>query len=262
MVKLEKLLEFFESVAPRALAEEYDNVGLLVEGVTDAVQTIVVALDADETTVSFAETVGAELILTHHPIMFRPVNCLTEQEGGQRTVRRLLQKGIGLFAMHTNFDSAEGGLCDVFLDSFGDFAEKKSFAGTKEGIGRIGRLQSPCTLFDLLARGKEVFSPHRELRYVGDEQTVVETVAVCNGGGADLLFEAYGLGAQGYISGDFKHHHARFAVENAMPIIAIDHYDAEIAFCKLMKKRLENAFGKDLNIIIAEGEKSPWKIYK
>lgn len=261
MVKLEKLQEFFESVAPRALAEEYDNVGLLVEGTTDVVHTIVIALDADETTVLLAESVGAELILTHHPVMFRPVNHLTEQEGGQRTIRRLLQKGIGLFAMHTNFDSAAGGLCDVFLDSFGAFTEKTSFAGTQEGIGRIGRLKTPCTLGNLLAKGKQIFSPGREIRYVGDEKTVVETVAVCNGGGADLVYEAYGLGAQVYISGDFKHHHARFAVENAMSIIAIDHYDAEIAFCSLMKKRLENAFGKELNIVIAEGETSPWKVY-
>ncbi|MBQ2696138.1 MAG: Nif3-like dinuclear metal center hexameric protein [Clostridia bacterium] len=261
MVALQELFAFFESVAPKALAEDYDNVGLLVEGDAEEIDTLILALDADENTVCEAEKAGAQLILTHHPIMFRPVNKLTEEEGGQRTIRRLLQKGIGLFAMHTNFDSAEGGLCDAFLDSFGTFSERTSFAGTADGIGRIGRLEKPCTLAELLARGKKAFSPDNEIRYVGNRDSVVETVAVCNGGGGDMLYDAYALGAQVYISGDFKHHHARFAVENNISLIQIDHYDAEVGFCNLMKKRLEVAFGDALKVIIANNEKSPWKSF-
>lgn len=259
MVTLSELLAFFESVAPKALAEDYDNVGLLVEGETDKIDTLVLALDADEHTVCEAEKAGAQLILTHHPIMFRPVNKLTEGEGGQRTIRRLLQKGIGLFSMHTNFDSAEGGLCDAFLDAFGEFAERTSFAGTADGIGRIGKLKNPCTLGELLARGKQAFSPEHEIFYAGETNSLIETVAVCNGGGGDMLFDAYGLGAEVYISGDFKHHHARFAVENNMNLIQIDHYDAEVGFCNLMKKRLEEKFGDKLKVLIEEGETSPWK---
>ncbi len=261
MVELSELLAFFELVAPKALAEDYDNVGLLVEGVTDEIDTVVLALDADEETVCAAETIGAQLIVTHHPVMFRPVNRLTEQEGGQRTIRRLLQKGIGLFAMHTNFDSAENGLCDAFLDSFGDFRERTSFAGTDDGIGRIGKLKTPCTLRELLARGRKAFSPEHEISYVGEADSVVKTVAVCNGGGGDMLYDAYNLGAQVYISGDFKHHHARFAVENNMNLIQIDHYDAEIGFCELMKKHLETAFGGRLKVVTQSNEKSPWKSF-
>ncbi len=261
MVALSELLAFFESVAPKALAEGYDNVGLLVEGVTEEIDTVVLALDADEETVCAAEAMGAQLVVTHHPIMFRPVNRLTEEEGGQRTIRRLLQKGIGLFSLHTNFDSAENGLCDAFLDSFGDFTKRASFAGTADGIGRIGKLDKPCTLGELLARGKEAFSPDHEIRYVGKADSVVETVAVCNGGGGDMLFDAYSLGAQVYISGEFKHHHARFAVENNMNLIQIDHYDAEVGFCSLMQKRLETVFGDKLKVIIASSEKSPWKSF-
>ncbi len=259
MVNLQELITFFEQIAPPQLAEDYDNVGLLVEGVTDEIESVVIALDADEQTVCNAEKAKAQLILTHHPVMFRPVNRLTEQEGGQRTLRRLLQKGIGLYAMHTNFDSAKGGLCDAFLDSFGSFAERTSFVGTEEGIGRIGRLQDPCTLSELLAKGKQAFCPNGMLRYVGDENAVIETVAVCNGGGADMIYDAYRLGAQVYISGDFKHHHARFAYENGMKLIEIDHYDAEVGFCELLADKLQNTFGNQLSIIVAQDEESPWK---
>ena len=261
MVTLQELLAFFESVAPAGLAEDYDNVGLLVEGTTDKIDTIVIALDADEETVSLAEQADAQLILTHHPVMFRPVNRLTEQEGGQRTLRRLLQKGIGLFSMHTNFDSAEDGLCDAFLDCFGEFSNRSSFTGTTDGIGRIGTLSSPCTVKTLLAKGKSAFSPENRVRYVGDENATVDTIAVCNGGGGDLLFEAYHLGAQVYISGDFKHHHARFAQENGIHLIEIDHYDAEVGFCKLIQTRLKKAFGENLNVLLSPGEKSPWKFF-
>ncbi len=261
MVELKELLAFFEDIAPKALAEEYDNVGLLVEGIADEIQTVVIALDADEQTVCDAEAVGAELILTHHPIMFRPVNRLTEKEGGQRTIRRLLQKGIGLFAMHTNFDSAAGGLCDAFLDAFGEYSERSSFSGEADGIGRIGTLKEPVTVGELLKRGKAAFSPESPIRYVGDDMAEVSRIAVCNGGGSDMIYEAHALGAEVYISGDFKHHHARFAYENGMHLIEIDHYDAEVGFCDLMKQKIEAAFCDRLQVHVAKHEQSPWRSF-
>lgn len=259
MVKLQELIDFFEKIAPLQLAEEYDNVGLLVDGVTDEIKSIIIALDADEQTVLAAESENAQLIVSHHPVMFRPVNHLTEQEGGQRTLRRLLQKGIGLYAMHTNFDSAKDGLCDAFLDCFGDFAERASFTGGEDGIGRVGQLLAPCTLRELLQKAKCAFCPDGFLRYVGDENAVVDTIAVCNGGGADMIYEAQTLGAQVYISGDFKHHHARFAYENGLNVIEINHYDAEVGFCKLLAERLKNHFGDQLKVTISKYEQSPWK---
>ena len=259
MVTLQKLTTFFEKLAPKELAEDYDNVGLLVEGVTDEIESIVIALDADEKTVLEAAEKGAQLVVTHHPVMFRSVNRLTEGEGGQRTLRRLLQKGIGLYAMHTNYDSAQGGLCDVFLDAFGEFSERSSFAGTEAGIGRIGILKTPCTLADLLKKGKQAFCPNGFLRYVGNENAMIDTVAVCNGGGADMIYEAYALGAQVYISGDCKHHHARFAYENNMNLIEINHYDAEVGFCRQIAEQLQQAFGNKLKVEVSCHEESPWK---
>lgn len=261
MVTMQELFSFFESEAPSALAEDYDNVGLLVEGAADEVHTVFITLDADEQVVCEAERAGAQLILSHHPLMFRPVNRLTEADSGQRTVRRLLQKGIGLFAMHTNYDAAEGGLCDAFLDAFGSFSQRSSFAGGTSGIGRIGKLDNPCTLSELLSRGKAAFCPQGYLRYVGREDDLAETVAVCNGGGGDMIYEAFGLGAQVYISGDFKHHHARFAYENNLKLIQIDHYDAEIGFCQLMKKRLESAFAGRISVALSSHEQSPWHTF-
>ncbi|MBE7021825.1 MAG: Nif3-like dinuclear metal center hexameric protein [Ruminococcaceae bacterium] len=261
MVTIKELLAYFETIAPAALAEEYDNVGLLVEGETEQIETVVLALDADEQTVCDAHSAGAQLIVTHHPVMFRPVNRLTEAEGGTRTLRRLLQKGIGLFAMHTNFDSAEGGLCDVFLDAFGEYSERCSFDGGREGIGRIGTLKAPCALQVLLERARKAYSPEFPLHYVGDDMSTVSRIAVCNGGGSDLLYDAAGLGADVYISGDFKHHHARFAYENKVNLIQIDHYDAEIAFCTLMQKRLGETFGDRLQVLIAKHEHSPWRFF-
>ena len=261
MVNKNELFAFFEDIAPKHLAEDYDNVGLLVEGETDEIECLVLALDADEQIVCDAKKQGAQLIVTHHPVMFRPLNRLTEEEGGERTVRRLLQSGIGLFAMHTNFDAAKDGLCDAFLDSFGEFSRRSSFSGEADGIGRIGLLKESVTLADLLQKGRALYAKNAPLFYVGDEQAEVRKVAVCNGGGGDLLFEAASLGADVYISGDFKHHHARFAYENHINLIQINHYDAEIAFCTLMQKKLQAAFGSRLKVLISNHEKSPWKCY-
>ena len=258
MVNIKDLLSFFEKVAPRHLAEDYDNVGLLVEG-RDEISKILIALDADEKVVLAAEEMGAELIVTHHPVMFRPVNRLTEAEGSQRTLRRLLQKCIGLFAMHTNYDSAENGLCDSFMAAFGEFSDKTSFSGESFGIGRIGTLKEPCTVAELLERGRAAFGG--VIRFVGDSQKTVSRIALCNGGGGDMVYEAFDLGAQVYISGDFKHHHARFAYENGLQLIEIDHYDAEVGFCQEVEKKLKEAFGDALSLCVYPGEKSPWQSY-
>ena len=88
---------------------------------------------------------------------------------------------------------------------------------------------------------------------------MIDTVAVCNGGGADMIYEAYALGAQVYISGDCKHHHARFAYENNMNLIEINHYDAEVGFCRQIAEQLQQAFGNKLKVEVSCHEESPWK---
>jgi len=152
-------------------------------------------------------------------------------------------------------------LCDAFLDAFGNFESRSSFDGASSGIGRIGTLQKPCRLRDLLERGRKAYSPEVPLRYVGDAETMVNTVAVCNGGGGDLLFDAAKLNADVYISGDFKHHHARFAYENHINLIEINHFDAEIAFCWLMQKKLESVFGESLKVLVSKSGQNLWKSF-
>ncbi|MBR5236870.1 MAG: Nif3-like dinuclear metal center hexameric protein [Clostridia bacterium] len=259
MVNLKELTTFLETMAPKEMAESYDNVGLLIEGVSENIHKVLIALDADENTVRQAEEQGIDLIISHHPLIFKPLARLTEATGNERTVRRLLQKGIGLYAMHTNFDAAENGLCDLFLDSFGDFKNRSSFASDIAGIGRVGDLAQPCTLEELLKRGQKSFQG-AILSYVGALSDSVSKVAVCNGGGGDLVYDAYHLGAEVYISGDFKHHHARFALENGLMLIGVSHYDAEIGFCKFLAQKLNETFGGQLEIVVSH-EKNPWHSY-
>ncbi len=257
MVTIKELSEFFETIAPKHLAEDYDNVGYLIEGASDTVSKVMVCLDCSEDVILQAKEQGADLILSHHPLIFSPVKSLTEQTGNERTIRRLIKEGIGLFSMHTNYDSAEGGLCDVFLDYFGTFTERTSFTGEASGIGRIGTLKAPCKLSDVLERAEQQFGT---LSYVGDRDTTIKIVAVCNGGGGDLVYDAKALDADVYISGDFKHHHARFAVENDIALVNVSHYDAEIGFCRLMEAELKMAFGSALEVVCAM-EANPWHMY-
>lgn len=257
MVILKELLAFFEETAPKVLAEDYDNVGLLIEGQTDEICTLMLALDADEHVAQQAKAEGAELVVSHHPLLFHPLKRITESNGTQRTALRFIRDGIGLFAMHTNFDSASGGLCDSFLQAFGEMEQVTAFSGEAEGLGRIGRLREPCKLSDLLQRAKTAFNlPH--VSYAGDPDRCIQTVAVCNGGGGDIMYQAHELGADVYISGDFKHYHARFAVENHFPILLVDHYSAEIGFGRLMQAKLTQRFGDRLRVLIAD-EQNPWR---
>ena len=260
MVKLSEIMQMIESFAPPALAEDYDNVGLLVQGKTDAITRILLCLDADEHVVSEAEALGAELILSHHPLMFKGISQLTERTGEERTLRRLIQKGIGLYAAHTNLDSVAGGMCDALLDELRLKEDARySFDGNQEGVGRFVVLKKPIAMVALAACIREAWGVC-DLSFVGDSGREIQKIGFCNGGGSDLTYDAYDRGAEAYISGDFKYHHARFALENGLELIDISHYDVEKRiFCKLIKDKLTKAFGDRIEIFISETNLNPWK---
>ncbi len=258
MVKLHALISFLEAFAPLSLAEEYDNPGLQVEGASDEIETVLISLDTDEKVVQEAESVGAELILSHHPLLFNPVRSLGEKDPVQRTVRRLIQKGIANYAMHTNADSAKGGLCDVMLAALGLEGKTTSFSGEESGIGRVIKLANPCTIKDIAEKAKKAFGLAR-LSMVGEPEKKVTTLALCSGGGGSMVYDAQALGADLYISGDFKYQHARYAFETGMSLLEISHYDSEIGFCNLMQDVLQKEFGDRLSLHIAKENINPWK---
>ncbi len=258
MVKLNKILEFLSNLAPFEYAESYDNIGLLVGDKEREINKVMITLDADEKVVNDAFKKECELIISHHPLIFTPLKKIITDDSISRTVIDLIKNDISLISMHTNFDSVESGLCDLFLDKVADTKQRIALHGDEiNGCGRIAELKNSTTLMNLLNIVKKEFNLN-SLRYIGNKEKKIEKIAVCNGGGADFIYNAKEMGADVYISGDIKYHHARFAYENDISLIEVPHYEAEIIFCKYLKEILEKHFRNKLDICVTDKNINVW----
>lgn len=259
MVKQAEIIDFLNKVAPPQLAESYDNVGLLLGESQKDVHKVLVTLDVDELVIQEAKTLGVEMILSHHPLIFTPLRRITGEDGVSRTIMTLLKHDISLISVHTNFDSVKSGLGDAFLDKLADTVHRTSLDGDEEnGIGRIADMEEPITFEELLKNIKQALGI-RSLRYVGDEKKIIRKIAVVNGGGAEYVYAANEQGADCFVSGDIKYHQARFAFENDIALVEVPHYNAEIMFCRMMKEMLAQQFGDQLTIFETKANIDIWK---
>ncbi len=259
MVKLSKIIDFLNSFAPSYLAEDYDNVGLLVGDKDKEIEKVLITLDADENVVKDAEDKDCDLVISHHPLIFKPLKRVITDDSTARAIIELIKNDIALVSVHTNFDSVKSGLCDLFLDKIADTKNRCAIEGDSEnGSGRMAQMKQATPLLEILKRIKEEFSLDN-LRYIGNPDKQIAKIAVCNGGGADFLYTANEAGCDLYVSGDFKYHHARFAYENDIALVEVPHYDAEIMFCEYAKNILEKEFKKDLQICVTDKNTDVWK---
>lgn len=252
MVKLNKIQDFLNTYAPSVYAEDYDNVGLLVESKNKDIKKVLITLDIDEAVARDAVEKGCDLIISHHPLIFNPIKRLTQNDSISRTIISLVKNDISLISIHTNFDSVKSGLCDLFLDKIADTKERIALTGDKEnGCGRFAHLSNEKTLSDILDRVKNEFNLNT-VKYIGDTSQKILKIAVCNGSGADFIYDAKELGADVFVSGDIKYHHARFAYENNISLIEVPHYNAEIIFSDFVKDLLKKEFKNDLDIYVTD----------
>ena len=262
MVNLAEILSYLDEISPQELAEDYDNVGLLLGDYKKEVSRVLVTLDADEKIAEEAKKQNVDLVISHHPLIFKPLKRITSDDSIARTVTMLLKNDIALFSMHTNFDSVKEGLCDLFLDKLCTVTERTSLEGdTENGIGRVAELFSPTKLSELLKNAKDAFMLSN-LRYVGESEKEIKKIAVCNGGGAEFVYRAKELGADCYVSGDIKYQHARFAYENDIALVEIPHYAAEKIFVDYAASLLKEKFKDAIEVIKTQENIDVWKQYE
>lgn len=262
MVALTEITSFLECLAPKELSESYDNVGLLVGKTEKEIKKVLIALDADEKVAKEAEKIGADLVISHHPLIFNPLKRVTDKDSVSRAVISLIKSDISLFSMHTNFDSVKSGLGDLFLDKCAKTKNRAVLIGEGEnGIGRIADLCEDLTLGDVLNNIKKEFSLN-SVRYIGDKNKKIKTIAVCNGGGAGLIYDAKEKGADLYVSGDIKYSQARFAYENDIAFVEVPHYSAEIIFCEYLMEILKEKFGEKIEILTSDKNVDIWKHFE
>ena len=234
------VIEKLESLAPACFAESWDNPGLLTGRFEKAVRTVMLAVDATDSVVEEAAERGADLLVTHHPLIFSPRSRINDGDFIGRRLVTLLRHDICCYAMHTNFDVAV--MADAAADRIGlrdrqvlDVTYEKD--GRREGIGRVGKLPSAVTLEDCGRRIRDAFVLP-SVKLFGDGSRPVERAAICPGAGKSVVKTAAEQGADVLITGDIGHHEGIDAVDRGLAIIDAGHYGVEHIFIEDMARQL------------------------
>ncbi len=274
-VKTELVAQIIEKIAPKSLAEDWDNVGLLVGSGSTPVERILVTLDGTMAVVEEAKAYGAQLIVAHHPIIFRPLKNLRADNRAAQIPLRLLQYQIGYYAAHTNLDqstfSSSRALGDVLgLRDMKTLSEtaRESNGEEARGYGIIGYLPEPEKLtavwqnfLDNLNLLGIFAQPNNSAgtRLAGSSEHMVRKVAIVNGSGAGFIQKALFKGADLLITGDVDHHSALDALEGGMAVGDLGHFLSEAPMLQAMYHYLtaeESLQG--IEIRVSETNRSPW----
>lgn len=233
-MKIRELYEKLNQQIPPALSCEWDNDGLMCcpEGDRE-VRRVLVTLDVTEAAVSYAAKEGFDLIVSHHPLIFKGLKNLGGEDYLSEKVIRLLQGGIAVFSFHTRLDAVAGGVNDVLATLLG-LEDVEPFG--EESIGRVGELSRPMDSKEFAALVKKRLKAPFVL--LSDGGRPVKRVAVLGGGGEDDIHAARATGADTYVTGELKYHTLTDGPETGMNLIEAGHYFTEFPVCEELVRRL------------------------
>lgn len=238
------IIRKIEEVYPKEAALGFDNVGLLVGRRSKEIRRVFLALDATDGVIYAAKAFHADMLITHHPLIFSPMKSITDSDFIGRRVFDLIQNDISYYAMHTNYDvirmaklsSDILGLRDTdVLDPTGEFD------GKEEGIGRIGKVPETMTVRECCEYIKEKLKLET-VKVFGSMEKEVRMLAVSPGSGKSAIKPAICKGADVLVTGDIGHHEGLDAVEQGLAIIDAGHYGTEYIFMQDMKAFLHKEF--------------------
>jgi len=263
-MKINDFINKFEESYPTSYAFDGDNVGLLVGNRNSEITKVLATCDVDIDVVKEAIDLGANLIVSHHPLMFHGANTMTEDNPEQKAIRLMIEKGISHYAAHTNLDTGKGGINDLMAQMLGmEDTEVVDVVATNErgvhGYGRMCTLKNPFTLKEMMDKVKAVFGAE-SLKYTGDLNSKVVKLAVNTGGGAGILEQCINAGCDTFITGDVKYNGYRDALDMGMKIIDIMHYDSEQISKTWFEKWFKENF-PDIKVIKSEANKNVVKVY-
>lgn len=233
-MKVKDIVALLEAEVPLAWQESYDNAGLVVGSPEADVERVLIALDATEEVVEEAISEGCQMVVTHHPIIFRPIKRLADENRQQRTIAKAIRHGIALYAAHTNLDSApQRGISHHLAALLGlnvvSLLEPSAVEGV--GIGVVGELPEAVPTEEFLVRIKDVLGVVA-LRHSTVRIDTVQRVAICSGSGGGLIEAAEKSGADLYLAADFKYHD--FVDADRMVLVDAGHFESEICAIEIL----------------------------
>ncbi|MDR2522877.1 MAG: Nif3-like dinuclear metal center hexameric protein [Synergistaceae bacterium] len=251
-MKIRDVLKKIDAVAPFHLAEEWDNVGLMLGDLQWEVQRLALALDPLPEAVEEASRQGCQGLLAHHPLFFKPIRCLDLSSWVGETVQAAVKAGIAVLAAHTNWDNAEGGVSRVLADRLGLAAVTPLVPakGGVGGMGAVGALPETLPAQKLLSELKKAWNLTR-LDPHGPADREILQVALCGGSGGGLWPAALAAGADLFVTADMKYHDILDCTRAGLSVAVADHGEMESAALSDLARRL--AIPGELEVITLQG---------
>ena len=257
-MKIIEVLNALEKFAPLPLQEDYDNAGLQVGLTETEVSGALLCLDVTEEVLDEAVRRDCNLVVSHHPLIFRGLKQVSDANYVQRCVMKALLNGITVVSMHTNLDNAVGGVNYKIAEKLGllniELLAPKSVGSLQGGSGVVGEWKEPMEASQFVALVKKTF----DVKCVQANQLLkrgIRRVALCGGAGAFLLDDALKAGADAFITGEM-HYHDFFGHEQDIQICVIGHYQSEQFTSEIFKSIIEEQC-EGVRCILADTHTNP-----
>lgn len=266
-VTIKDIIKCLDEIAPFAIAESWDNVGLLVGNRNREVRSILVGLDPTMSLLDEAVTVGADTVITHHPAIFKPIPFIDTAEPAGKFLENALSNNINVFACHTNFDSVAPGVNDELanllgLENISPLIPESSQHIDGAGTGRLGYYPHPLDRSVFISRLLKTLKLP-SIQTAGSIPETVSCVALCGGSGSEFAETARSCGADLFITAEIKHNIARWAEEAHFCVIDGTHYATEKPALRLLVKKLKtyaNAHRWNISIKETTTERHPFTL--
>lgn len=249
MTTVRDILEFTETFAPLDSAADFDNCGVLIGSKDKNITKVLLALDITKDVVKEAKDMGAELIISHHPVIFHPIKSLCENS----VPYLLAQAGITALCLHTNLDIADTYGVNVCLANALELTDCKLY---KEDFLLLGKLSQTMNVKEFASFTKDVLNADAVLYTESDRP--LRTVAMCSGAGADFFKLAKDMGADVLLTGEARHHEYIEAAEGNVPLVTAGHFATEDVVINPLKAKLSELFA-DVEFYKSETCKNPYK---
>lgn len=248
MVKVQDISKRIEEFAPKELSYPWDNTGFITGNPEKEVKKVFITLDLFKETVDEAVKNGVDMIISHHPILFKGIKTVDYNSQQGYILKELIKNDIAVYASHTSMDCAKGGINDVLAEKLGIIHSEiieKSESFPNCGLGRIGKIKTNVTLKEYAEFVKKALNTPF-VRVCGDLDKKIETVGVGGGACDDLIPDAIKMGADVFVTADMKYHIAAESVEEKIAVIDAGHYPTEVFVTEIFEKLLD---GLDIEII-------------
>jgi len=264
-MKVDELIKRLKVKIPEDIQESYDNTGAQILFNDDIIERIYICLDADMKTVPDAKEKGCNLMISHHPLIFKPIKKITTDESRSNILLNLISSRISLYSLHTNFDKIMYSTLSDFLGFSGTtpLLNTQEIDGIEIGIGSFIKLEKEIEFAELLYKTKEKLNLEF-ITYCGRENNPIKSIAFINGSGGGSIEKIINVyNSDCIITGDVNYHNAKYAIDSGKNIIDAGHYGTEIIFKKNLAESLEEVlYDESIELIISKIEENPFKVYK